>query len=118
MESKEPAVIPTIKEYLTRPLVLTPPIKNKALKLYISTTEGSIGSLLAQDNEEGKEQAVYYPSRILTSIECKYSAIEKLCLVLYFFVIKLRHYMLPVSVYLMCKTNLLEYLLTRPIMQG
>ena len=44
-----------IKEYLTRPPVLNPPIKNKALKLYISAAERSIGSLLAQDNEEGKE---------------------------------------------------------------
>jgi hypothetical protein len=37
---------------------LIPPREGKPLKLYISTTQDSIGSLLVQDNEEGHEQAV------------------------------------------------------------
>ncbi|XP_058203009.1 uncharacterized protein LOC131317479 [Rhododendron vialii] len=45
------------------------PIKNKPLKLYISAAEGSTGCLVAQDNEQGKEQAVYYLSRLLTPCE-------------------------------------------------
>ncbi|GFZ01378.1 hypothetical protein Acr_14g0010130 [Actinidia rufa] len=53
-----------VKKYLAEPHVLTPPIKNKPLKLYISATEGSIGSLLAHDKEEGKEQTIYYLSRL------------------------------------------------------
>ncbi|CAN6691091.1 unnamed protein product [Malus baccata var. baccata] len=58
----------SIKAYLTSPPVLVPPQRGKPLKLYISASERSIGSLLAQNNEGGKEQAVYYLSRILT--EC------------------------------------------------
>ncbi|CAN6712131.1 unnamed protein product [Malus baccata var. baccata] len=46
--------------------MLVPPQRGKPLKLYISASEKSIGSLLAQNNEGGKEHAVYYLSRILT----------------------------------------------------
>ena len=59
------------------------PRKDKDLKFYISASEESIGSMLVQDNELGKEQAVYYLSRVLIPIELKYSPIEKLCLSLY-----------------------------------
>ena len=51
-----------IKEYLAKPPVLIPPKRGRPLKLYISATENSIGSLLAQDNDEKKEQAVFYLS--------------------------------------------------------
>ena len=52
--------------------VLTPPRKDKDLKLYILALEKSIGSMLVQDNELGKEQAMYYLSRVLTLIEQRY----------------------------------------------
>ncbi|XP_058217458.1 uncharacterized protein LOC131328539 [Rhododendron vialii] len=58
-----------IKGYLATAPVLMPPIKNRPLKLYISAAEGSIGGLLAQDNAQGKQQAVYYLSRLLTPCE-------------------------------------------------
>ncbi|XP_050121406.1 uncharacterized protein LOC126599102 [Malus sylvestris] len=61
----------SIKAYLTSPPVLVPPQKGKPLKLYISTSEKSIESLLAQTNEGRKEQAVYYLSRILTKVETR-----------------------------------------------
>lgn len=57
----------TIKKYLTQPLVLMPPIDGKPVKLYLAVTQDSIGILLAQDNEDGKEQAIYYLSRFLNS---------------------------------------------------
>ncbi|XP_070676246.1 uncharacterized protein [Malus domestica] len=61
----------SIKAYLTSPPVLVPPQRGKPLKLYISASEKSIGNLLAQNNEGGKEQAVYYLSRILTEVETR-----------------------------------------------
>jgi hypothetical protein len=51
-----------LKKYLTEPPVLIPPHRGKPLKLYIAATTNSIGSLLAQDNGQGKEQAVHYLS--------------------------------------------------------
>ena len=73
-----------IKQYLTTPPVLIPPREGKPLKLYISATQESIGSLLAQDNEDGHEQVVFfYLSKILNPTECRYSNVEKLCISLH-----------------------------------
>ncbi|KAM1297743.1 hypothetical protein ACFX2F_024650 [Malus domestica] len=44
-----------IKAYLISPPVLVPPKRGKPLKLYISASDKSLGSLLAQNNEGGKE---------------------------------------------------------------
>ena len=47
-----------IKAYLASPPVLMPPQRGKPLKLYISASEKSLGSLWAQNNEGRKEQAI------------------------------------------------------------
>ncbi|CAL8153039.1 unnamed protein product [Prunus armeniaca] len=107
-----------IKHYISNPPVLSPPKRGRPLKLYVSASEVSIRSLLVQDNKEGKEQAVYYLSRTLTEVERKYSAIERLCLALYFTAVKLKHYMLPFTIYIIVKTNLIKYMLTRPMLRG
>ncbi|CAN6701172.1 unnamed protein product [Malus baccata var. baccata] len=108
----------SIKAYLTSPPVLVQPQRGKPLKLYISASEGSIGSLLAQNNEGGKEQAVYYLSRILTEVETRYSPVERLCLALYFTASKLRHYMLPCHVHIIAKTDVIKYMLSKPMLAG
>ncbi|CAN6695530.1 unnamed protein product [Malus baccata var. baccata] len=87
----------SIKAYLTSPPVLVPPQRGKPLKLYISASERSIGSLLAQNNESGKEQAVYYLSRILTEVETRYSLVERLCLALYFTARRIGKWILALS---------------------
>ncbi|KAK9929107.1 hypothetical protein M0R45_026215 [Rubus argutus] len=63
----------SIKEYLLKPLVLMAPIKGKPLILYIAALEHSLGALLAQNNDEGKENALYYLSRTLVEAEHNYS---------------------------------------------
>ncbi|CAL2247879.1 unnamed protein product [Prunus armeniaca] len=45
------AALDDIKKYLSQPPVLMPPKRGKPLRLYISTSKGSIGCLLAQNNE-------------------------------------------------------------------
>ncbi|KAI5328000.1 hypothetical protein L3X38_027396 [Prunus dulcis] len=107
-----------IKFYLSNPPVLSPPKRGRPLKLYVSASGLSIRSLLVQDNKKGKEQAVYYLSRTLIEVESKYSAIERLCLALYFTAMKLRHYMLPFTIYIIAKTDLIKYMLTRPMLRG
>nr|MCH9869614.1 RNA-directed DNA polymerase [Serratia marcescens] len=89
-----------IKQYLANPPVLAAPITGKPLILYTAVTEESLGALLAQNNEEGKENALYYLSRRLQGAEFKYSLIEKYCLSLIFAVQKLRHYLLAHEVIL------------------
>jgi hypothetical protein len=69
-----------IKRYLSNPPVLAAPIKGRPLILYIAALDSSLGGLLAQKNEEGKEVANYYISRTLAGAEHNYSPIEKICL--------------------------------------
>ncbi|CAL8993415.1 unnamed protein product [Prunus brigantina] len=107
-----------IKKYLSQPPVLMPPKRGKPLRLYISTSEGSIGYLLAQNNESEREQAVHYLSRTLNIAELNYSPIVKLCLALYFAATKLRHYMLTSVVQIISKTDHIKYMLTRLIIRG
>ena len=47
-------------EYLVKPPVLMPLKDDKPINLYISATDTSIGVLLAQDNDEKKEHAIFF----------------------------------------------------------
>ncbi|XP_020082158.1 uncharacterized protein LOC109705785 [Ananas comosus] len=98
------------------PPVLAAPIHGKPLILYTAALDGSLGALLAQNNEEGKEQALYYLSRMLVGAENSYSPIEKHCLALIFAVKKLRHYMLEHKIYLVSRVDPLKFLMTRPVL--
>ncbi|CAL9025669.1 unnamed protein product, partial [Prunus brigantina] len=49
------AALDDIKKYLSQPPVLMPSKRGKPLRLYISASEGSIGCLLAQNNESERE---------------------------------------------------------------
>lgn len=107
-----------IKRYLASPPILMPPIKGRPLILYISASDTSIGSLLAQNNDNEQQRAIYYLSGSLSTVEQCYSAIEKLCLSLYFASQKYRAYLLPTTVMVVCKTDLVKYMLSRPILHG
>ena len=72
-----------------------------------------MGALLTQENHEGKEDALYYLSRMLVGAEHRYSPVEKECLVVMFTVQKLRHYLLSNTVYLISKINLLKVLVIK-----
>ncbi|KAL0444371.1 UNVERIFIED_CONTAM: Transposon Tf2-12 polyprotein [Sesamum latifolium] len=82
----------SIKSYLMKPPVLVALVHGRPLILYVAAQERSVGILLAQKNDERKENALYYLSRTMTPNELKYSPIEKLCLVLIFAIQKLKHY--------------------------
>ena len=70
------------------------PVQGRPLILYMAALERSLGAMLAQNNDEGKENALYYISRTMVSVEINYSSMEKICLPLVFPVQKLRHYLL------------------------
>ena len=72
-----------IKAYLMNPPILLPPLRDKVMKLYIAASDNIIGSMLAQEDENGAERAIYYLSRVLNDAEKRYHPIEKLCLCLY-----------------------------------
>ncbi|KAM2208875.1 hypothetical protein ACFXTI_024806 [Malus domestica] len=88
------AAFTQIKVALATPPVLVPPRRDQPFKLYILAVEKSIGCLLAQDTDTGREHAIFYLNRNLNTSEINYSPVEKLCLALFFAASKLRHYML------------------------
>ncbi|XP_016177922.1 uncharacterized protein LOC107620245 [Arachis ipaensis] len=88
------------------------------LKLYIAASENSIGCMLAQDDENGHERAVYYVSRVLTDIETRYSPTEKLCLSLYHACMKLKCYMVAKSVKVIAQTDVVKYMLSFLMLRG
>ena len=58
---------------------MKPPIPKKPLILYVSVIDDSVGTVLAQHDEEGKERATYYLSKLFNNAEKKYTAMEKTC---------------------------------------
>ena len=81
-----------VKEYLLSPLVLVPPTPGWPLLLYLSVSYMALGFMLAQLNDSGKEQAIYYLSKRMLECECRYIMIEHLCLALVCATRRLRHY--------------------------
>ena len=77
-----------IKRYLTNPPVLATPRSNKHFILYTRALDHFLGAMLAQNNEEGKEVALYYLSRMLVGVEHNYKPVQKECLALLFAVQK------------------------------
>ncbi|KAL0378632.1 UNVERIFIED_CONTAM: Transposon Tf2-11 polyprotein [Sesamum radiatum] len=82
--------------------------KKREDHLYDLRKERSVGILLAQNNDEGKENALYYFCRTMTPNELKYSPIEKLCLALIFAIQKLKHYFQSHNIHLVSKANPLK----------
>ncbi|XP_019159991.1 PREDICTED: uncharacterized protein LOC109156594 [Ipomoea nil] len=106
----------SIKSYLMKPPVLTAPVHGRPLILYISAQESSVGALLAQENDKGKENALYYLSRMMTPNELKYSPIENLCLALVFAIKKLKHYFEAHTIRLVSKANPVKYVMAKVVL--
>ncbi|KAL5562140.1 hypothetical protein UlMin_031887 [Ulmus minor] len=93
---------------------MVPPEPGKPLLLYITTTNKSLGALIAQE-KDGNEKPVYYLNRMIRGVECNYIPIERQCLALVYTTQQLRHYMLAHQIYLISKSNPLRYLMKNPI---
>jgi hypothetical protein len=106
-----------IKQYLKSPPILMPPQDKKPFKLYLSANEQAIGSTLVQEFK-GKEQVIYFVSRRLLDAETRYSVVERLCLCLYFSYTKLRPYLLTAECIVVCKDDVVKYMLSLPILKG
>nr|XP_009589560.1 uncharacterized protein LOC104086916 [Nicotiana tomentosiformis] len=98
--------------------VLAAPIPGKPLILYISAHERLVGELLAQGNNEGKENALYYLSRMMAPNDLKYSPIEKLCLALVISIQKLKHYFQAHIVRLVSRANPIKFVMSKPVLSN
>ena len=69
-----------VKDYLSTPLLLVPPILGKPFILFLTIHEKSMDCVLGQHDETGKkEHDLYYLSKKFTEYESKYSLVEKMC---------------------------------------
>jgi hypothetical protein len=76
-----------------------------------------IGAVLTQETD-GKEYIVAYESRRLLDAETRYTFIEKICLSLYHACTKLRYYLLSSTCYVACQTDIIKYIVQKPILSG
>ena len=106
-----------IKQYLKSSPVLVPPQDKKPFKLYLLADEHAIGLALIQEFE-GKEHVVYFVSRRLLDAKTRYPPVERLCLCLYFSCTKLRPYLLSAKFTVVCKDDVVKYMLSLLILRG
>jgi len=74
--------------------------------------------MLAQEDENGIERAIYYLSRVLNDVETRYHPSENLCLCLYFSRTKLKHYIKPFDVYVYSHFDIIKHMLLKPILHS
>ena len=109
------AAFDKVKEYLTSPPALVPPISGKPLILYLTVQETSMGCVLGQHDETGrKKQAIYYLSKKFTDYESKYSSLEKMCCALAWATKRLRQYMFYHTTWLIARLDLIKYIFEKP----
>ncbi|XP_020243174.1 uncharacterized protein LOC109821396 [Asparagus officinalis] len=103
-----------IKQYLSNPPILVAAKLGKPFLICIRTTDHALAGLLAQDDEKGYEQAVYYVSRTLSGAEPRYPLIEKECLALVFTVQKIRYYLVGQTIHVISLINPIRVFMTQP----
>ena len=104
----------TIQGYLMNPPVLKPNEPGKPLLLYLSIINEALGSMLAQEDENGGKHASYYLSKKLKDYETRYTALEKSSFSLVWVVQKFRHILLSYQVFVIAKMDPLKYLFEKP----
>ncbi|XP_011083352.1 uncharacterized protein LOC105165895 [Sesamum indicum] len=70
-----------LKLYLTTPPLLSNPMIGEKLYVYLAVSDNAVSSVLVRE-ENGKQNPVYYVSKMLQGAEKKYIQIEKLALAL------------------------------------
>lgn len=100
-----------IKQCLAKAPTMASHDYQRSLMLYISATQSTIRGMLAQEDENNHEMAVYYFSRFLSPKECRYFEKEKLGPALFYIVTKLRYYISRSTVFMVARSIVIKYLL-------
>ncbi|XP_057250585.1 uncharacterized protein LOC130591328 [Beta vulgaris subsp. vulgaris] len=80
-----------LKQYLMTPPLLSKPIADEPLLLYVAVSESSVSAVLAREGQDG-QLPVYYVSKSLVDAETRYSSLEKLVLAIVSASKQLKHY--------------------------
>ena len=94
------------------------PIHKKPLLLYMTTNSYAIGALIAQEDEGGVKQPVYYINHALKDAETRYLRAKRACLAIVYASQRLRYYFLAYEVWLMTESHAIKALLQQPILSG
>ena len=104
-----------VKDYLSTPPILVPPILEKPLILYLTIHEKLMGCVLSQHDEIGKkEHAIYYLSKKFTKYESNYPSVEKMCCALAWTTQRLKQYLLYHTTWLISKLDPIKYIFEKP----
>ena len=102
-----------------KPPILVPPVPEKPLLLYFTTTNTAMWALLTQYLEEvRKENVIYYFNKKMFPYEEKYLPLEKRCVALVWVTRKLKRYMLAYKVQLITRMDPLKYLMEKLVQDG
>ena len=71
-----------VQDIMTKLPTVCAPIFGKPLRLYLASNRQAIGALIAQEDDNGVEQPIYYVSCTLKNAESQYSGAERSCLAL------------------------------------
>ena len=93
-------------------------VRRKPLLFYLASSSSTIGALIAQEDEGGIKQLVYYISHALSYTETRYPQAKKVCLAIIYTSQRLCHYFLSYEVNLMTKSHTIKVLLRQPILFG
>lgn len=105
-----------IKDYLLNPPILMLPQPRRPLIMYLFVLDEAVQCVLGRHDESGKnEQVIYYLSKKFTVYEANYSFSETSCYALAWAAQKLRHYLMNHTTYLISRSDLLKYLLEKPM---
>jgi len=95
--------------------VLKVPRRGVPFRLYVVARDKVIGAVLTRETED-KEYVITYTSRQLFDAKPRYTFTKKLCLSLYYAYTKLRRYLLFSTRIVVCQTDVLKYMLQKPIL--
>jgi hypothetical protein len=107
-----------VQDIMTKLPTICAPIFGKPLRLYLTSNSQEIGALIAQEDDNGVEQPIYYVSCTLKDAESRYLGAEQSCLALIYTSQRLRHYFLAHKVQLMTRSHPIRSLLQWPVLSG
>jgi hypothetical protein len=97
--------------------MLVPPQWDRSFYIYLSVDDTSI-TFVVVEVYDIKEKVVFYLSRRMLDIETRYHKMEKLCLYLFFTCTKLRHILLFAEIIVICKSDIIQHMLSAPVLKG
>ena len=91
-------------------------VRGQPLLLYLAFNSQAIEALLAQEDDKGNEQPIYYVSGALKDIKTRYPKIERARLVVIYTSQRLNRYFSAHQIFLMSKPHPIKALLHQPLL--